>query len=105
MEEAREKDVTVYEVEADYFSTTHATVGAWVAEQWSFPRRLIDVIQYHHRPHLSKVAPMETAIVHFADVLLARAGDSVSRAIPLFPRCILPRGSWSGCRRPTSSLF
>jgi len=75
-------------VEAEYFSTTHATVGAWVAEQWSFPRPLIDVIQYHHKPHLSKVAPMETAIVHFADVLLRGrgfgfAGDST--VPPLHP--------------------
>ncbi len=74
MVEAREKELLVYEVEAGYFSTTHATVGAWVAEQWSFPKRLIDVIQYHHKPHLSKVAPMETAIVHFADVLLRGRG-------------------------------
>jgi putative nucleotidyltransferase with HDIG domain len=74
MDEAREKDVTVYEVETSHFSTTHATVGAWVAEEWSFPGRLIDVIQYHHKPYLSKAAPMETAIVHFADVLLRGRG-------------------------------
>jgi putative nucleotidyltransferase with HDIG domain len=88
MDEAREKDLTVYEVEADYFSTTHATVGAWVAQQWSFPKPLVDVIQYHHKPHLSKAAPMETAIVHFADVLLRGmgfgfAGDSA--VPPLHP--------------------
>ena len=32
MNEAREKGVTVYEVENEYFSTTHATVGAWIAD-------------------------------------------------------------------------
>jgi putative nucleotidyltransferase with HDIG domain len=74
MNEAQEKGVTVYEVENDYFSTTHATVGSWVAAQWSFPKRLIDVIGYHHKPQLSKVAPMETAIVHFSDVLLRGKG-------------------------------
>ncbi len=88
MDEARKNDLTVYEVEAGHFSTTHATVGAWVAEQWSFPKPLIDVIQYHHRPDLAKVAPMETAIVHFADVLLRGrgfgfAGDSA--VPPLHP--------------------
>ncbi len=74
MNEAQEKGVTVYEVENDYFSTTHATVGSWVAVQWSFPKRLIDVIGYHHKPQLSKVAPMETAIVHFSDILLRGKG-------------------------------
>jgi putative nucleotidyltransferase with HDIG domain len=70
MDEAQKKDVTVYDVESDYFGTTHATVGAWVTEQWSFPRPLIDVIGFHHRPQLAKVAPLETAVVHFADVIL-----------------------------------
>jgi putative nucleotidyltransferase with HDIG domain len=74
MDLARQKNVTVYEVEADFFSTTHATVGAWIAEQWSFPRSLIDVIGCHHRPQLSKTAPMEAAIVHFAYVLLRGRG-------------------------------
>ncbi len=29
---------------------------------------------YHHKPQLSKVAPMETAIVHFSDILLRGKG-------------------------------
>jgi putative nucleotidyltransferase with HDIG domain len=74
MKEAQEKGVSVHEVESDYFSTTHATVGSWVAEQWSFPRTLIDVISCHHRPQLSKVAPMQTAVVHVADIILRARG-------------------------------
>jgi putative nucleotidyltransferase with HDIG domain len=74
MDEAQAKEITVYEVENEYFPTSHATVGAWVADHWSFPKALIDVIGYHHKPHLSKVAPMETAIVHFSDVLLRGRG-------------------------------
>ena len=86
MREAEEKGLTVYEVESDYFSTTHATVGAWIAEQWSFPAPIIDVIRHHHKPHLSKSIPMETAVVHFADVLLRGkgfgfAGDSAMPAL------------------------
>lgn len=72
--EAGTKEVTVYEMENEYFSTSHATVGAWIADQWSFPKALTDVIAYHHKPHLSKLAPMETAIVHFSDVLLRGRG-------------------------------
>jgi putative nucleotidyltransferase with HDIG domain len=74
MDGAQTKGVTVYDVEPDFFSTTHATVGAWVTEQWSFPKPLIDVIGFHHRPHLAKVAPMETAIVHFSDIILRARG-------------------------------
>ncbi len=74
MAEAEAKEITVYEVENEYFSTSHATVGAWIAKQWSFPKALTDVIGYHHRPQLSKVAPLDTAIVHFSDVLLRGRG-------------------------------
>jgi len=74
MNEARERGVTIYDAENECFSTTHATVGSWIAGQWSFPKRLIDVIGYHHKVQLSKVALMETAIVHFSDVLLRGLG-------------------------------
>jgi putative nucleotidyltransferase with HDIG domain len=74
MAEAEAREVNIYDVENEHFSTSHATVGAWVADQWSFPKALTDVIAYHHKPHLSKLAPMETAIVHFSDVLLRGRG-------------------------------
>jgi len=74
LNEAKEKQTTVYEVEDGHFTTSHATIGSWVARQWSFPPPLIDVIGYHHRPHMSKVAPVHAAIVHFSDILLRARG-------------------------------
>ena len=74
MEKAGKEGVTVYDVETDFFGTTHATVGAWVTEQWSFPKPVVDVIGLHHRPQLAKVAPKATAVVHFADVILRARG-------------------------------
>ncbi len=72
MDEAREKSISMFDAEKNQFNATHANVGGWLAEKWRFPRNLIDVIECHHRPTLAKHAPMETAIVHMAD-LLARA--------------------------------
>lgn len=74
MNEARERQTVVYEIENEHFSTTHATVGSWVARQWSFPPPLVDVIAYHHRPQMAKVSPMNAAIVHFSDILLRGRG-------------------------------
>jgi putative nucleotidyltransferase with HDIG domain len=74
MDEAKRTETIIYDVETEYFSTSHATVGSWVARQWSFPPPLIDVIAYHHRPQLSKVAPMDVAIVHVSDILLRGRG-------------------------------
>ena len=58
-------------------STFRRPTRRWVPGlpvQWSFPKRLIDVIGYHHKLQLSKAAPMETAIVHLSDILLRGLG-------------------------------
>jgi putative nucleotidyltransferase with HDIG domain len=74
MQDAETKGVTVYETERDYFAANHATVGSWIAKQWNFPRNLIDVIEYHHKPNLAKNAPVEAAIVHLSDIILRARG-------------------------------
>jgi putative nucleotidyltransferase with HDIG domain len=74
MNEAQTKSIPIFEAEKSQFNATHANVGSWLAEKWHFPRSLIEVIEYHHRPALSRSVPMETAIVHLADVLVRARG-------------------------------
>jgi putative nucleotidyltransferase with HDIG domain len=74
MNEAQAKGISIFDAEKIQFNATHANVGSWLAEKWRFPRSLIEVIEYHHRPALSKNAPLETAIVHLADILVRARG-------------------------------
>lgn len=74
VQDAAARRVPIAEAEKALFMETHAAVGLWLAQKWHFPPALAEVIGYHHRPHLAKVAPMETAIVHFADVLVRARG-------------------------------
>jgi len=74
MKEANEKKLPIFEAEKNQFSATHADAGGWLAEKWRFPRNLIEVIEFHHRPTLAKNAPLETAIVHVADMLVRARG-------------------------------
>jgi putative nucleotidyltransferase with HDIG domain len=74
MHEARTKEISIYEAEKNQFNATHADVGGWLAEKWRFPKSLIEVIEFHHRPTLARNAPMEAAIVHFADLLVRARG-------------------------------
>lgn len=74
MGDADTNSATIYESERVYFNTTHASVGAWMAQKWRFPPNLIDIIEYHHKPNLSKKAPLGAAIVHFADILVKARG-------------------------------
>ena len=86
MDEAELKGITVVETERDHFVTNHAYIGSWMAKKWLFPRNLVEVIKYHHNPHLSKNALTETSIVHLADILMRAkgvgfAGDSFVPAL------------------------
>jgi putative nucleotidyltransferase with HDIG domain len=74
MNEAQAKSISIYDAENIQFNATHANVGSWLAEKWRFPRSLIEVIEFHHRPASSKNAPLETAIVHMADILVRARG-------------------------------
>lgn len=80
--EAEDKGIIISEAEKNIFAVTHADAGTWMTQKWRFPGSLTDVIGYHHKPHLSKIAPVETAIVHLSDILVrARscgfAGDNL----------------------------
>jgi putative nucleotidyltransferase with HDIG domain len=74
MNEAQAKNISIFEAEKNQFNATHANVGSWLAEKWRFPRNLIEVIECHHQPALAKNAPLETAIVHMADLLVRARG-------------------------------
>jgi putative nucleotidyltransferase with HDIG domain len=74
MNEARGKSISIFDAEKNQFNATHANVGSWLAEKWHFPRKLIEVIECHHRPALAKNASLETAIVHMADLLVRARG-------------------------------
>ncbi|MBN1546442.1 MAG: HDOD domain-containing protein [Syntrophaceae bacterium] len=74
MQESVQKGISIYESERIFFSNTHSDIGMWLAEKWRFPKNLVEVIAFHHNPALSKTAPLETAIVHFSDVLIRARG-------------------------------
>jgi putative nucleotidyltransferase with HDIG domain len=86
MKQAEEKGIIISESEKDIFTVTHADAGTWMTQKWRFPGNLIEVIRCHHKPQLSRIAPVETAIVYLSDILVrARgfgfAGDDMIPAI------------------------
>lgn len=74
MSEAETKDIFIFDAEKNYFGINHANAGAWIAQKWNFPRSLVEVIEYHHKPNLSKNVTMQTAIVHLSDILIRAKG-------------------------------
>ncbi len=74
MNKANSAGVTVIEMESEYFSDPHPSVGKWLGAKWNFPRNLLEVIAFHHSPEKAKLAPMEAAIVHLSDILVRARG-------------------------------
>jgi putative nucleotidyltransferase with HDIG domain len=60
------------ESEQALLGITHAEAGARLAEMWSFPAALRDVIRYHGRPELAGSDADLTHVVYLADLLLSR---------------------------------
>lgn len=74
MKEAEAGDMLIMDAEKLVFGITHADSGAWIAKKWNFPLSLVEVIEYHHKPNLSKGVPVNSAIVHLADILTRAVG-------------------------------
>lgn len=62
------------DVEQELFSVSHADVGGWLANAWHLPSTLREPILFHHQPGAAQDAPLQTAIVHVADVLVKGIG-------------------------------
>lgn len=70
---AREQELDIYEAEMAVFGTSHAEVGALLAEQWRFPEAYVDVIRNHHEPQKDSMSPL-TRLVHIADQICLSVG-------------------------------
>jgi len=62
----------------------HAEVGHELLKIWKLPARLCEPIKMHHNTRESSVYPVETAILHTADVIVnaLRCGSSGERFVP-----------------------
>jgi len=74
MRAAESRRIPISHAEKEIFQETHAAVGMWLSRKWRFPENLVEATAYHHNPSLAKVAPVETAVVHVADILVRARG-------------------------------
>ncbi|HMK59641.1 MAG TPA: HDOD domain-containing protein [Dissulfurispiraceae bacterium] len=74
IKEAEDGELFIMDAERKVFGITHADSGAWIAKKWNFPLSLVEVIEYHHKPNLAKSAPINSSIVHMADILARAIG-------------------------------
>lgn len=84
---AHEHDCPTEQAEQQVFNTTHAEVGAMIAEQWRFGADIVQAIRCHHEVNLSgtdwlaDVTQVADAVVHALD--LSSAADEMVPSVSL----------------------
>jgi putative nucleotidyltransferase with HDIG domain len=89
---------TVWEIEREVLGFDHCAVGAALAKSWDLPLSLEEIIGNHHNPSLSKRYPLETTIIHLADIIAKAMGLGSSGDIYVPP---LDEKSWEQLGLPT----
>jgi len=75
---AEEQNVSVGEFEPATLGTHHAEVGAYLLWLWGIPEGLTEVVARHHTPSAGPgPIPPPVLIVHVADALVNRRGDTI----------------------------
>ncbi len=83
---ARQTGLDPIAAEMDRLGTTHASIGAWLAETWAFPEPLVEAIACHHCPETSSYEPPLAALVYLAELIVtfhnqAGAAEGIAAAL------------------------
>jgi HD-like signal output (HDOD) protein len=65
---------TLYEAERRLLGFDHTEVGEALAKKWRLPAALTETIRHHHTPSEAERFPVETAVIHIADIMVTSAG-------------------------------
>jgi len=68
MVQAKQKNMSLPEVEKNLFGFDHAWLGGTVMKRWKLPRRLEQAVRYQYAPLRSQY-PTEATMVHIASIL------------------------------------
>ena len=74
----------LHEAERELTGFDHGMIGGVLMEHWNMPDSLKESVALHHRPNEATRYPLETAIVHLADIFAheLELGRSGERLVP-----------------------
>ncbi len=87
----------MWQIEREVLGFDHAEVGAALARAWKLPLSLEEIIGNHHNPARSKRYPLETTIIHLADIIAKAMELGTSGDIHVSP---LDEKSWEQLKLP-----
>jgi putative nucleotidyltransferase with HDIG domain len=84
--EAARSGSLLFDIEERTLGFHHGAVGAALLERWRLPGMLTEAVAWHHAPRQAPRFPVETAVVHTADVIAnaLSLGSSGEHLVPRF---------------------
>jgi len=84
LEKAHQKQEILFRMEKEIMGFHHGTVGKILCNVWHLPSIYKETVAWHHAPKHAKRFPIETAIIHVADILANTLceGSSGERLVP-----------------------
>lgn len=81
---AKDYDTMLLDIENETLGYDHATIGGLLLNFWKLPTSLQESTAYHHKPSNAKLNPLETSVMHVADILAhtLEVGNNGERFIP-----------------------
>ncbi|HVO66411.1 MAG TPA: HDOD domain-containing protein [Syntrophales bacterium] len=92
---------SLFLVEKEIIGFDHSDLGRILVQFWNLPPSLEEVVAYHHSPREARRYPIETAVVHIADIIAnaMQFGNSGEQYIPR-----MDEKAWELIGIPTSAL-
>ncbi len=69
-----DKKITMREAEMEILGLDHSEAGGWLTKSWNLPNKLIEPVSCHHDPRKAKDEQLNSAIIHFSDLLIRGMG-------------------------------
>lgn len=66
---AQHNNLPLHQAEQDVMGFDHAMVGAEILRKWKLPEHFQESTEFHHNPARAQRFPIDTAVIHIADVV------------------------------------
>lgn len=70
----RDRGLSMRQAEVEVLGLDHAEAGGWLTKSWNLPGKLVEPISCHHDPRRAKDSQLNSAIIHFSDILIRGLG-------------------------------
>lgn len=84
IEETQAEGGLYFDVELKRLGFDHAEAGGALLKEWKIPANISDPVAFHHRPARAEQFPLETSLIHLADIICQafELGQSCERFVP-----------------------